>query len=117
MKHRKILCAAFSAASLLFVGTGMIPAAIWSEAPVGFEQETEHERAFPSGAVFHTTANPIVNEQDIPVPDSSTILMLWDEVQPDGTQVAFYAIGRDGGEDAAEQIIGRVKSSPPPAKR
>ncbi|MCH7873001.1 MAG: S8 family serine peptidase, partial [Planctomycetes bacterium] len=111
MKKRKVLCAAISAASLLFVGTGMMFAGAWPDAQVGFEPPAQHERAFPSGAVFHTTANPIVNERDIAVPDSSTILMLWEEIQPDGTRVAFYAIGRDGGEDAAEQIIGRVRQT------
>ncbi len=77
MKHRKTLCAAFSAVSLLILGTGMMSTGVWPYARVGFDQPAQQERAFPSGAVFHTTENPIVNEQDIAVPDSSTILMLW----------------------------------------
>ncbi|MCK4342612.1 MAG: S8 family serine peptidase, partial [Phycisphaerae bacterium] len=45
---------------------------------------------------FHVTVNEVQNEREVAVPDSATVLVLWDEMQADGQMVSYYAISLDG---------------------
>ena len=55
----------------------------------------------------YSTSNKITNERKIQVPDTSKVVHLWEEDQPDGTKASFFAIDSD--EDAASPTDGRVR--------
>ena len=46
--------------------------------------------------VIHVTQNAVVNARRIDVPDSSVVLVTWDELAADGSTVPFYAVSLDG---------------------
>jgi subtilisin family serine protease len=47
-------------------------------------------------AAFHVTTNEVQDERLVQVSGSSALLILWNEVSPDGATLPFYAISRDG---------------------
>jgi len=47
-------------------------------------------------AAFHTTSNEVLAERLVALADSSTLLITWNEVLPDGQIVPLYAISLDG---------------------
>ena len=52
------------------------------------------------GTPFHTTANEVVDDGVVALPDSPGHVALWSEVLPDGAVVPFYGISLDGNEMA-----------------
>ena len=60
-----------------------------------------HTLSLGGGAAFRVTPNEVVNARLVAVPGSATLLMVWDEVLPDGQTAPFYAISLDGRRVAA----------------
>ena len=93
--HRPI--ALFSTLSLLLVLPGAGLAAGMPAAELRLTSGDSHYQLTLGGnAPFHTTRAEVVNQRIIGVPGQSTLLVLWDEVSPNGDTAPFYAISLDG---------------------
>jgi serine protease AprX len=77
--------------ALTSAGSG---ATAWAGVEVSFEGAAYH-LALNGGAAFHDSASRISGQRAVAVPDSPTVLVLWNESTPAG-DVPFYAISLDG---------------------
>ncbi len=106
MKKTKRWVAAISAAFVVILVGATTLFAFGREDTHRLESKTREQKSAPCCEGSPSAPREIVNLREMPVPDSSTVVHLWDEVQPDGTRTPFYSTSQGDGDNVADWALG-----------